>query len=290
MKPWHLAFVLLINLLWGGNFVAAKVGVEHFPPMLFTGLRFVIVGLLLAPFLRIVPGQMPRVLAISLLAGALHFALMFTGVKLADDVTTIAVVTQLGIPIATLMAVVLLRERIRWRRTLGIALAFGGVVLMSFDPRVFGYIGAVLVIAVSTAFMALAQILMRQLRGVEVFNLQAWIALPSAPVLLLMSLAFERGQVPAVATAGWFEWSMVGYSAIAASVIGHSGMYYLLKRYPVTLVTPTFTLAPVFGIVGGITLLSDQVTTKMLLGGAVTLIGVLIITLREPRVAAERVD
>jgi len=40
-----------------------------------------------------------------------------------------------------------------------------------------------------------------------------------------------------------------------------------------------------FGVFFGVTLLHDQLTARMLLGGAVTLAGVLIVLMREQRIA-----
>ena len=45
------------------------------------------------------------------------------------------------------------------------------------------------------------------------------------------------------------------------------------SRYPVTSLSPITLLSPLFGIFFGVTLLNDQLTARMLVGGAVTLIG-----------------
>ena len=50
MKPQHLALMLLCQFIWGVNFVAAKIGLQHFEPLFFVALRFSIVALLLLPF------------------------------------------------------------------------------------------------------------------------------------------------------------------------------------------------------------------------------------------------
>ena len=57
-----LALVLFINVLWGLTFIAGKVGLMEMPPVLFTGLRFTLLIVVLSPMLRIVPKQMPRIL------------------------------------------------------------------------------------------------------------------------------------------------------------------------------------------------------------------------------------
>jgi len=44
-------------------------------------------------------------------------------------------------------------------------------------------------------------------------------------------------------------------------------------------------LSPLFGVFFGVTLLGDQLTTRIIAGGAMTLTGVLIISLREKQIA-----
>ena len=127
MAPHHLLLLLLICTIWGFNFVAAKVGVGQIPPLLFTGLRFLILALVLIPFLKPAPGRMRDVLLIAAFNGAIHFGLMFTGVALAAA-SVVAVVAQLNVPFATLLSIFVLGEAVRWRRWLGMAMAFGGEV------------------------------------------------------------------------------------------------------------------------------------------------------------------
>src|SRR5215212_526200 len=58
----HFLLMVLICTIWGFNFVAAKVGVNEFPPLLFTGLRFSLLALVLIPFLKPAAGRMTDVL------------------------------------------------------------------------------------------------------------------------------------------------------------------------------------------------------------------------------------
>ena len=50
-----------------------------------------------------------------------------------------------------------------------------------------------------------------------------------------------------------------------------------------TSLSPITLLSPLFGVFFGVTLLDDHLTTRMLAGGAVTLIGVFIVVMREKR-------
>src|SRR5690606_17229103 len=144
MTPPPVALRLLICPVWGDHFVASKIAVGQCPPVFFTGMRFLGLGLLMVPWLKWQKGQMHLVLPAALLMGTLHFALMFNGIALADDVSVVAVVVQLGVPISTLLAWVLLGEKVRWYRGLDLVWAFVGTMVISFDPKVFGYMGATL--------------------------------------------------------------------------------------------------------------------------------------------------
>lgn len=280
-----LLLLVLINLIWGFNLVAAKYGVSEIPPILFTALRFMVLGILLLPLLRVFHGQMGLLLTFASLSGALHFGLMFYGLSLADDVSAVAIATQLGVPFSTLLSVWLLGEQIRWRRKLGIALAFGGIVIIAFDPRAFAYWPGLLLVIAACFVGSLGLIYVKRLVGIRALQLQAWVATTSWPLLLLLSFLVESEQGAALEQASWLAWAAVLFTALAASLVAHSGMYYLITRYPVTSVSPLTLLTPVFGIIFGVTLLDDQVSSRMLLGGAVTLVGVYIVAARGRRLA-----
>ncbi|MDS4028368.1 MAG: EamA family transporter [Candidatus Contendobacter sp.] len=270
---------LLANVAWAFNFIAGKAGVTHFQPLLFTALRFAVLLLALLPFLRWIPGRMRGVLSIALMQGMLHFTLIFLGLGASGDVSSVAIVAQLYVPFSALLAVVWLGETLDRRRLTGIASAFGGVLVIGFDPIVFQHLDALLLITAGAAAMAVATIQMRQLHGVSVFVLQAWIALCATPALALLSLLFEHGQWDAVRTATALELAAPVYSAIGASLIGHGIVYYLLGRYPVSATTPLMLLSPVLAVVFGVLLWGDVLTWKLVLGGILTLAGIAVITL-----------
>lgn len=288
MKPQHIALMLLICAIWGGNFVVTKLAVGHFPPVLFTALRFGVVALLMVPWLRWKPGQMRNVVIAAICMGTLHFALIIIGIALADDVAVVAVVTQLGVPIVTLMAVVMLGERIRWKRSLGIALAFLGTLVISFDPKVMNYQVAIGLILLAVIVYSFGQITVRRIRDVDTFTMQAWVGILSAPSLLVISLLLENRHVEQTMSANAWHWGAVLYAGLAVSLIGHGGTYYLLRRYPVSIVNPGFTLAPIFGVLAGVFFLDEQLSGRVIAGSAIVLLGVLIVALREGKVADAR--
>jgi len=288
MKPQHIALMLLICAIWGGNFVVTKLAVNHFPPVLFTALRFALVAVLMLPWLRWCHGQMRNVVIAALCMGTIHFAFIILGIAKADDVSVVAVVTQLGTPISTLMAVLFLGEQVRWKRSLGIALAFIGAMVISFDPKVMNYQVAIGMILFAVIVFSIGQILVRQIHDVHTFTMQAWIGILSAPSLLVISLILEDGHIEQMQAANVWHWGSIVYAAALVSLVGHGGAYYLLRRYPISIVNPGFTLAPVFGVLAGVMFLNEQLSSRVILGSAITLLGVLIVAMREGKVAEAR--
>ncbi len=283
MKPKHLLLMLLINLLWGANFIAAKWAVVEFPPVFAASIRFLIVFLLLLPFLKIVKGKMKPLLETAITLSAFHFGLLFFAIALTDEMSVIVIGTLINVPFATLLAVMFLGEKLGWRRILGLFFAFAGLFVLVFDPRAFMFLDALMLVVLSALAYAVGTIFMRRLSGIHPMTLQAWVGVIGFPTLLILSLYFEEGHLAALEGASLKAYGSIVYSAIAASIIGHGGIYYLLQKYPITIIAPQTLMAQVFAIIFGILILGDVLTLEMAIGGALTFLGVIIITLRSKR-------
>lgn len=276
----HLILVLLINLGWGYNFVAAKVALDALPVSIVMVGRFLVIILLLLPFLRISRGLMLPTLGIGFLLGVAHFGLMFVGVQLAGDVSSVAIAAQLFVPFGTILAVLFLGERIRLRRTAALVVAFSGIVVLGFDPTVVNHLDSLFFIALAAVAMATATILMRRYPGTGAMQMQAWTGVVSLPFYLLWMLVAVPDPIAVVAAAPPVALGYVVYIAIVASIIGHGSLYYLLKTYPVSTVSPLMLLSPVIGIAFGIAVYGDDLTWQIAIGGALTLAGVAVIAMR----------
>jgi O-acetylserine/cysteine efflux transporter len=280
MRPAHLALIALIDLIWAFNAIAIEYAVEAVPPLTAVFLRYSIVFMVCLPWLQWLPGRMGTVLITGLVGGALFFGIGGISFAVADNVSALAITGQLGVPFSLILAVVFLKERIRWPRMLGVALAFLGVVILGFDPAIMHERLGILLTVAASFLWAVSSLLMRQLKGVPALTIHAWLALVSLPVLGGASLIFEPGELARAgdlraATIGW-----LAYSAIGASVIGHAGMSWLLQRYPVTVISPLTLPTPLLSVVIAVIVLGNPLTPQLIAGGLVALVGVAIITFR----------
>ncbi|MBW8369183.1 MAG: DMT family transporter [Arenimonas sp.] len=276
-----LLLALLVCLVWAGNFLTSALALRDMPPLLFTGLRLALLALLLLAFLRRpAKGQWPRLLLISLCVGVMHFGLSFWALKLAGNLSSPAIVMQSYVPMSVLLAWSVLGERFGWRTGAAVALSFGGVLVLGFDPLVLANPASLFMMLASAFFLALGTVLMRDLGGVTRYGMQAWTAVIGVGPLLGLSLWLEPGGFASLKTLGWVPWFGIAYAAVAASLVGHGIYYSLIQRHPVTTVMPWLLLTPLLAMGLGIAFHGDTPGPKLWLGGAMVLGGILVIALR----------
>jgi O-acetylserine/cysteine efflux transporter len=283
VKRNHLALILFIDLVWAFNIVPVKLAVAAAGPLTAVLLRYVVVLIACLPWLRWLPGRMGWVLVTGFVAGALFMALGGLSFALADNISALAIAGQLGVPFSLILAVVIYKERIRWPRITAVALCFAGVAVMGFDPAIaHESIALWLTVAASLAW-AVGNLLFRKLQGVPVMTIHAWLAAVSVPVLALAAWIFEPQRLLAIPQLSWQIWACVLYMGLGSSLLGHGGMSWLFQRYPVAVVSPLTLPTPLLSVIIAVLVFGTPITVQMIIGGALTLVGVAIITLRTAR-------
>ena len=281
MSPRDIFLVLLICVAWAGNFLTSAYALREIPPFLFTALRFIALGLPLVFWIkRPAPGQWPRLLSVCLCVGVLHFGLSFVALKMAGDLSSPAIVVQSYIPMTALLAWAVLGEKFAWRTGLAIAVSFGGVLVLGFDPLVLDDPVSLVLMLVSALFLAIGTVLMKGLRGIDAFNMQGWTALIAVLPLLCVSAVLEPGAIVALGSVSWVGWVGVAYAAFVSSLLGHGLYYVLVQKHPVAQVTPWLMLVPVLAVGLGIAFWGDRPGPRLFIGGAMVLGGVLGVAMR----------
>jgi O-acetylserine/cysteine efflux transporter len=120
-----------------------------------------------------------------LCGGPLHFALVYWGFQLADNLSAYAVVLQMWIPFVAVLAWALLGERMGRAELLGLAVAFAGVAFMALDG---GGLGedwdSIVVGTVASFFWAAAVVLARRTSDLPPLKMQGIISVFAAPTML----------------------------------------------------------------------------------------------------------
>jgi O-acetylserine/cysteine efflux transporter len=284
------ALFVLICAIWGLNMVVSKVVVDDMgvPPLFYAAMRSATIALAVCPWLLPMPRPRWRIVAVAILMGGGGFALLFVGLQSASP-SAAAIVSQLGVPMVTILSVIMLGETIRWRRGLGIALTVAGVMVVMWEPEGFEVSTGLLFVAASAFAGALGAIMMKQMDGIRPLRFQAWVGFASMLLLGPLSAGLESNQLTAALNAGWPFVVWVLYSALLVSVVAHTAYYGLIQRYEANLVAPLTLMSPLFTIAFGVALTGDAFDARMMAGSALALLGVLVIALRPNRKMPEAV-
>jgi O-acetylserine/cysteine efflux transporter len=255
----------------------------QFPPILLIALRFTVTALALVWFVDMPKGMLPRIFVISFVIGALQYSLTFTGLD-GLDVSLAAIIIQMEVPFATLMAVIFLGDRMGWWRGIGMVVALVGVILIAGQPGVQEDLMPVFLVLGGALTWAWGNILIKKLgNSLGGFQLTAWVAVFTAPQLFIASFLLEDGQVDALASANFLGWGTVIYLGLVMTAFGYGLWFKLVGRHPVSHVMPFLLLLPVVASAGAVILLGETITTRTIAGAALVLGGVGLIMYRQMR-------
>jgi drug/metabolite transporter (DMT)-like permease len=282
--------LVLVCLAWAASNIVSKIVVSHWnvPPLWFAAVRFLVVAAVTFPWLLPAPKPWWRIALIGLLMGGGNFALLFIGFQTASP-SAAAIVIQLGLPITTLLSILVLGERIGWRRALGIALTFVGVIVVMWNPEGLAMSTGLWFVAAAAAAGSVGGIMMKQMERIEPLRFQAWVGAASLPPLAIGSAIAETGQWETSLAAGWGFVAAILFSALVVSVVAHTAFYRLIQRYEANLLAPLTLMTPLATIGLGVLITGDRFDARMAAGAALALAGVLIVAIRRNRVAPETV-
>ncbi|WP_293676356.1 DMT family transporter [uncultured Phenylobacterium sp.] len=287
MAPRDFALLMAMCLIWAVNNIVSKyvVSTLEAPPLFYAAARFLIVAACLIPFLRPVPRPIWRLVITAFLMGGGSFGFMFVGLKYATP-SAASVVLQLGMPITLILSMLLLGERVRWVRGVGILVTFAGVLTVMWDPHGFVLSKGLMLVALSTIMSSLGVILTKQIEGMRPLTFQAWVGVVSLIPMAGLSALLEPGQIEFARTVGWQFWAALIFSAIIVSLGAHTVYVTLLQRYEANLISALILATPLTTIVLGVAVLHDPFGPRLVIGSLLAIAGILIIALRGSQVMA----
>ena len=277
----EIAAIAAVVLIWGVNNAAAKLATETMPPLLVGAMRFGIAAACLIPFVRPPFPNWKSLLIIVVVGGPIHYGLIYLAFWLAQDVSPVAVATQLWVPFTALFAFLLLRERISRFALLGMGVAFAGVAWMTLDAHAIADWKAILIGAAGSAAWAITTVIARRTTSIPPLKMQGLLALVALPCLAFGSALFEEGQFQAVGEADALVWAAVVWAGLVSSVLATTLVFWLVQKREAGRVTPYLLATPVVSILIGWAFMGDVLTPQILTGAALSIAGVAVVALAE---------
>ncbi|MDP6968051.1 MAG: EamA family transporter [Gammaproteobacteria bacterium] len=273
---------ITVAAIWGFNVIFMKIAMADLPPLAFTTLRFLALGLILLPFVKINWSQFRQLLPLALVMGMGHFHLLALGLTYVPGVVA-SFCLLLGGPLSSLLGYLLLQERLTRWQVLAIAVAALGATVPSFLLGSINLQIGMIIVTCSTFFWALGNIQVRLLPQLPTIALQFWIAIITAPISYLFYTLTGDG------TPIWHYLTVSAsaslvYVIIASSLIGYALWYRLIHTHGVQQVAPFMLLQPIFTLLAGYLILAEALTLWQWLGSGTTLLAMYIYQrLQKPR-------
>lgn len=262
LPPRHLALAVVVAAVWGVNFTVIDVGLAHFPPLLFSALRFTVAAVPAVFFVGPPRVAWKWVVAVGIVLGVVKFGLLFIGMHAGMPAGLSSLVLQSQAVFTAVFAALLLGERPSGRRLLGLGIGVAGIAVAAVDQGSSGPMGAFMLVIAAAVAWGLSNVITRRAAPPDVFRWMVWVsAVPPLP-LLVLSLLFEGGRADLAALRS-FDLAGVGsllYVAWAATLFGFGAWGYLMRHHDASVVAPFSLLVPVFGMSSAWLFLDEPIT------------------------------
>ena len=274
MQSKHLILVLVIMILYGSSYPVGKLGIDTIPPLLFTALRLGLIFLAFLPFFRLkLPDKklFKPLVGFSLAMGIGTYATMYYALEQLSIVAPIIIGAQLSIPFGLMLSLFFLGEDISLKRWILIFLSFIGIIIVAYDPRIIDNKFGLLLVIVMAFFYALSNLMARVLKEVDTATLNGWHGLIAFIPVAVLTLIIEGNPLNYLLPINGIAIFTILHTALIVSAIGHAGMFYLYKFYPISNVLPFYSLFPIFGLILAFIMFAETLSVQEVVGGILIL-------------------
>jgi len=283
----EIVLLLCLATLWSGSFGFIKVAVETVPPLSVAAGRLTLAAIVIVAIARArglrfpdTPGLWRQFLLLGLFGNALPFALISWGEVAIDS--GLAAILMAVMPLATLVLAHLFTEdeQLNPARIAGVALGFGGVVVLMGPAALKGLGGQVLgqvAVAGGAVCYAISTVIAKRLPKMPHLSSSAGTLIAAAALSLPVSLLVDRPWALQPSAASLWSVAILGLFPTALALMVY---YALLRRTGATFIALNNYLIPGLGVLWGALFLGELPTPRVfaalgliMAGIAVTRIG-----------------
>src|SRR5579863_1349948 len=288
----------LVYAVWGSTYLAIRVGIESFPPLLLAGSRHLLAGLILYPLLRCKTCVRPTAQhwRMSFITGFLLLGIGNGGVCLAEQTVPSGVTALL---VATVSLWMVLVDWLRPggtppvpRVAAGLILGFAGLALL-VGPKNLGGSGrvdplGVGILLVGSLAWASGSVYSKHAGGLSGSPLMGVAMQSLSGGIALWIAGIASGEIRSLhfATISVRSWLALGYLIVFGSMVGFTAYIYILKKSTATRVATYAFVNPVVALFLGWLLVGETITLRTIIAAAVILTAVLLVITAPHRVLA----
>lgn len=287
-KPVFYLAIIAAHVIWGGNYVFAKITLEEIPVMSLGFLRYGLASLLIIPFLLNLEGKdkkirldhLPKLVLGALLIACINIAFFYMGLKRTTAID--ASVLELSIPVISVIAGWwFLKEKIYSANLVGIFISFLGALAVIGIPLLFvgnfsskQLFGNLLILGSATCFVIGSMIFKKMLKiykPVVITAVTFLIATVAFALPALMEYLQNPNWVLKVSILGIFG---LVYITVLSSICAYFLLLWGLNRIPLSHANMIQYLEPAVAATLAVPLLGERISFSFIIGTCLIVLGV----------------
>ncbi|MGF9711473.1 MULTISPECIES: DMT family transporter [Paenibacillus] len=282
--------IILLCSIWGFNWVVMNIGGQYFPPMMFSALRFLVGSLVIFAVIWVKRIPLPKKEDWKWygICGFLQIAYVYTASQYAFHYMDTGLVSVLNFTMPLWLTLIspffMPDERLTKMKLFGVFTGIIGLVMvMEINPAQFDGNGMKLwmevFVLLGAVGWAICNIIMKKvLHSHDKIQFTGYQMLIGAILLLLGSLAFERGDAITWSREGIFA---VLFAGVLASSLAYVLWFYILSKIDVTKASMSLLLVPVVGVFSSALVFQTRLSWSVLIGIVLILAGIGIVNLKQ---------
>ncbi len=265
----------------GSSFSIGKLELRDVSPLLLSGIRFTLAGIMMAlvGWHRPRPHGIHQWFKVALIgffqtAGVMGTIFISLRTITASEASILLFTNPI---IVVLLATLFLSTRYHWIQWLGVVLGFSGI-LMTLGLHLNLRVGTILGLLGAMSWAVATVLIKRWGDAFDTWTLTAYQMLIGGLMLLVLSPILEH---PMLVITG-MSVSIILWLAIMASVVQFSLWFWLLQNGDAAKTSALLFLAPFFGVLSGWIILGEPLTRDIMLGGVFIAVGIILVNRPRP--------
>lgn len=264
-----------LGALWGSAFMFIKVATPEFGPIALVNARLIIASCIFLPillrskYIHLLKPIWRQVLVLAILNNAIPFTL-FSYASFGADSNILAILNATTAFNTMIIAYIWIRENVSLKQLFGLLLGFVGIFILvnpqNSETTLISSISALL----GSFFYSFSTVyIQRQSVNANKMVLIGWSIIFSAVIMMPVTVFYLPDSIPSISAIG----SAIWLGAISTG-LGFLGYVRLIDKIGAVKTSTVAYFLPVFGIIWGAIFLDEIISSTIIIGCLIVLIGI----------------
>lgn len=276
------SLLLLVTLIWGGNFTLIKIGLEQIQPFVMTFIRFFLCAI---PFVFFMPK--PKIsthilVAYGILFGGGVWGSANIAIQAGTSPGTVSLLIQLSTFITFAIGLIVFKEKTSRTSMLALSISLSGLFFMlHINGDNSGLVGIFTSLFAAFCF-SLCTFIIQKHKPQNLLPFMVWSFLFSLPLLFFLALYFDGAEsfYTLKDAMNFKSIASLASQSYATTLLGYWAWNYCVKKYTGSAVAPIGLLVPFFAIIISYVFLDHPITLSTTISIILVFLGVMMLNLR----------